>query len=293
MKNRLINRLEMYHVLGIFLDGGKQKLEKIPAYPGARETFDGFVEKIESAAGFQLTRGNGKTAIKTEAVNKLYTLADAVRDMLYAYAVKSGNAELTDVARKFRSETHGLRGSERILRIAAFVQRAAEVREHLAHYSEVDTLTLLEKAVQEATSARQDKEHAAFTQKMTGMEIESLFIDTDKLIRVEFGAIMAPFKSSDPAFYAAFTAAKEVKNLGARHEKKDQDAAPSEGAPAKDATDSAKQPAVPPPPATEQIPPEAPVPAAPKPAGQTVIAEQPVPLSQPAAPPANGVSHSD
>jgi hypothetical protein len=140
---------------------------------------------------------------------------------MQAHGKKSGNTVLFESAKAFKKEVRALRGSQRMMRISLLQQDALAIKEDIAQFASTDILHTLDTALRDAATASTEKELGYVARKTTGEEIATLIAETDSLIALQLGAIMAPFMTSDPSFYAGFLNAKQVKNRGTRREKKE------------------------------------------------------------------------
>jgi hypothetical protein len=195
----------------------------VPAMVTTVNHLKGRVSEIEAAAKQQTgIKPQGATKDKSEAFDWMVVLSLKVANPLYALAFDTGDNRLLKKVTVNKSEFYNIHAEES-LRLAQNIADEANAHSSaLLDYgiNDADLNELNDAIVQAKGLKLAPTEVIAKRQNYTG-NLRQLFVATDSIIYDRLDKLMAPFKLSDPEFFAMYSNARNIVNIAARKRKKD------------------------------------------------------------------------
>ena len=208
------------------------KTAAIPAFSTSLERMDALVTQIRDKDKERMGKTPGKIAAKDEAEDALMIATVIIASGLSAYARSKGNTQLQEASHVSESSLRRMRSNEQINIAKLTYDLAKANQEGLAAFA--ITATMLDDLRSRIASYDAClKEVASGVAERVGARtaVSDLFIQADEVIREELDPMMQIFRVTDPELYNDYRAARVIKDVGVRHNKAGQPAAPAPGQP--------------------------------------------------------------
>lgn len=212
MTKNQINRKEMMEAVLSFLDNNAAKWTPIPKVGEFKNQLAEVYGQIETSQQAQqeskVYLGKNKKQLKKTIAEK----GDILNDGAEAYAVVAEDAELENRMAKSYSDLHDLKNADFV---AAIIEIIKEVEKHkevlMAEYGVTEEqITDLKNDV-DGFLVLQGKPRAySISTTQATKDLETLFSDSNKILKLKLDKVMKLFKRRDANFYNGYLAARVV-----------------------------------------------------------------------------------
>jgi len=226
------NKFSMYSASINVLKTYADRTAAIPAFATSYQRFDGLLSQIREKDKERSGKTAGKVAAKDEAEDAMVMATVIVSSALAALARSKGNVQLKEAVHFPESKLRHVRANEQVNMAKLTHDLGKANEEELAQYG-VSTTMLEDLQARITAYELAIKEVASGLAERTGAKtaVSDLFIQADEVIKEELDPLMQGFRVKDPEFYNDYRAARVIKDIGVRHNKAGQPAAPAPGSP--------------------------------------------------------------
>ena len=232
MTSNQSNKYAMYSAAANVLKSHASRTTAIPAFAGSYDRFGGLLTQISDKDKERMGKTSGKVAAKDEAEDSLVMGVMIVSSGLTALARAKGNVQLKGAAHVAESPLRHARPSEQINIGKLTYDLAKANEEDLAQYG-ISSTMLEDLKTRIGAYETAVKDVASGLAERTGAKtaVSDLFVQADQVLREELDPMMQIFRVTDPEFYNDYRAARVIRDIGVRHNKAGQAAAPAPGQP--------------------------------------------------------------
>lgn len=220
MRANLENKLSTYLTVQAVIDKNQSRWQSLTAFVTAYGKFKASIQTINSLSQSLNGGTKGVTANKRLVRANMAEAAEAVAGAVGAYASATDNVELQDKVNYSASDIMRVRDTESPNICQAIHDAANTNLESLAAAYGVtaETLADLQSKINAYTGNVSAPRTTRSTNRAAGTMVETEFEAADKVLTEQLdGLMVAKFKKSQPSFYAAYVAAREiVDNPGGR-----------------------------------------------------------------------------
>ncbi|MBI5647086.1 MAG: hypothetical protein HY962_09125 [Ignavibacteriae bacterium] len=230
MNSQQLNRLAMYRSLQDYLQRHAAIVGKIPACEEIVSLFNKNVASIERAAEVQAGVTAGKTDVKVLAEEQLIDFMIRIGASVRIYARRAGLLEMDARVSTEKWALRGLRDTELLTRARLFLDEVTQHAGELGKYG-VDEAALesFRLAVVNFGKAMGTRESSLADRKTARNDLQSLILNTDRLLSEELDGMIEHYRNTDEAFYNNYHQLRVTKSLGVRRKSNGESAAPVNG----------------------------------------------------------------
>ncbi|MFA6597365.1 MAG: hypothetical protein WCS69_06560 [Ignavibacteriaceae bacterium] len=209
------NKFNMYNAVEAVFKSNASVVAELPALGEVHTDLQGLVVEIEAKNGELLKATDGKTSVKSKAINELISAILPVANAVTAYATRNKLLELKALADVTETRLKRLSHAELPIRAKNIKVGAQGVLEALAKYGMTQAkLDLVDEKLAAMKTAAANKD-VGFTDRSAVREaLYGLFDKADDLLNDEADRIVGVLKESKPDFYNQYFAARVIKDLG-------------------------------------------------------------------------------
>ena len=205
------NKYNAYLVVMATING-TEVWQSLPAFAAGAEELEEHIASLESLAVTQ-TSQSGAGAEKAQTFQVLVDAAYEVAAATRACAVASSNRELARRVDFSRSDVGKGRDTQVVSRCQDILAAATDSLGSLADYGVTQAkLTALKKKIDGFQAVQAKPRQGRATSSSATKELAKLFKQVDELLNERLDALVVQFKESQPAFFNAYTTAREVVN---------------------------------------------------------------------------------
>jgi hypothetical protein len=226
------NKHSMYTATVKLLRNGAAKTAVIPAFAGALQRMDTLVMQIGDKDKERMGKTTGKHAVKDEAEDALMTATIILASALSAFARSQGNTELKERVHIRENQLRHARSNEQI-NVAKIIHDLAKANEQGLVEFGVNAAMMEDLKSRIAAYEAAVKDWSSGVAERVGARtaVGELFVQADEILKEDLDPMMQIFRVTDPEFYNDYRAARVIKDIGVRHNKTGQPAAPAPGSP--------------------------------------------------------------
>ena len=226
------NKFSMYSATANVMKSHIDRITGTTALAASYDRFDTMLEQITQKDKERIGKTTGKVAAKDEAEDALVMAAVIVSSGVAALARTKGNVQLKEAVHFPESRLRHARPSEQLNMAKVAYDLAKANAQDLVSYGITATMlddlkariTAYENAVKEVVSGLAERSGARTA-------VSDLFVQADEVLKEELDRMMQVYRISDPEFYNDYRAARVIRDIGVRHNKPGQPAAPPAGSP--------------------------------------------------------------
>ncbi len=224
------NKYSMYTGTVKLLGNNQTKTAAIPAFEESYEKLSGLVVQIRDKDKERMGKTAGRVAAKDEVEDSMVTATVIVASALAALARKKGNTQLKEAIHIKEGYLRHTRSSEQINRAKLTYDLAKANEQELAAFAITPTmLEDLKSRIAAFEEALKDVSTGVAERVGARSMLSELFVQVDEVFKEEIDPMMQVFRVTNPEFYNEYRSARVIKDLGVRHARPGQPAAP--GAP--------------------------------------------------------------
>ena len=217
------NKIAMYDAVIVYLKEHPDQLNSIAEFPLSLTQFESTVQEIKAKEVVRQGAAAGKTDVKYLAEEALIQSAVGVASSLFAYAKKRGLTELKVITDISARKLDRMKEADLITKCTQIYNETKKVETDIAGFGlgsrEIETL----KARIDAYSAAAGKRDSSIADRIgTGSSIVELFNKADDILEDEIDRFTEKFINRDKTFYDGYNAARNIKDLGKRHNGKEE-----------------------------------------------------------------------
>jgi hypothetical protein len=232
MNSNEANKYSMYTGTAKLLGNNATKTAAIPAFGESYEKFAGLVEQIRDKDKDMLGKTPGRVAAKEEMGDAMVTATVIIGAGLAALAKKKGNTQLKEAIHIHEGRLRSARRSEQINRAKLTYDLAKANEQDLVAFAITSSMLAdLKSRIAAFEEALKDVSTSVAERSGARSMLSDLFIQADEVLKDEMDQMMQVFRTTDPEFYNEYRSARVIKDLGVRHNKAGQSAAPAPGSP--------------------------------------------------------------
>jgi hypothetical protein len=218
MNTRQENKLSMYVSVQSLLEGNQTVWQTLPAFGSAFTAFKGSIQRINSLEQSRQTGTRGVTAAKQAAREGMASAALIVAGAVRAYASKNNDQEL--LAKVDFTSSNILRGrdTEAATICQGIHDSANGVVANLADFG-VDAagLTALQGKIDAYSAVLGSPRSRASTHRAAAGLKDDEFTAADRVLEEQLDGLVENFRVSQPSFYEAYQAARDVVENASGH----------------------------------------------------------------------------
>jgi hypothetical protein len=213
----------MYDTVGIYLTERPAQLNLIAEFPNSLADFIAKVKEIKSLEVARQSATSGKTDSKYLAEDALIKSTANVASSLAAYARKKNLPELKSIVDVSARKLDRMKEVDLIAKCTQIYNEAKKIAiTELTGYGltaeEIEDVKTKADVFTEASGKRNS---SVAERSGTGLNIIDLFNEADDILEEELDKFANKFIDSDKAYYDGYYAARNIKDLGKRHNDKD------------------------------------------------------------------------
>ena len=222
------NKSNMYNATDAVLKSNDSIIAEVPALGEVHTDLQALIAEIEAKNSELMTVTDGKTSVKSKAINELITSFVPFASAVKAYATRKKLLELKVAVDYTESDLKHLTHAELPLKVKSIKDAAQGVLASLANYGMTQAKLDLVDAKLEALKNAKGRKDVGYTDRSaTRVALTELFAKADELLKDEADGIVEVVKESHPDFYNQYFAARVIKDLGGSHTKpEDEDKTP-------------------------------------------------------------------
>jgi len=211
------NKFNMYNAVEAVFKSNASIVAELPALGEVHIDLKGLVVEIDSKNGELLKATDGKTSIKSKAIDELIGAILPVANAAAAYATRNKLLELKALADVTETRLKRLSHAELPVRVRNIKVGAQGVLAALASYGITQAnLDLVDAKLAGMKTAAENKD-VGFTDRSAIREaLYGLFDKADDLLNDEADRIVGVLKETKPNFYNQYFAARVIKDLGGK-----------------------------------------------------------------------------
>ncbi|MDP3148340.1 MAG: hypothetical protein Q8N83_04330 [Ignavibacteria bacterium] len=211
------NKFNMYNAVEAVFKSNASVVAELPALGEVHTDLQALVVEIDAKNGELLKATDGKTSVKSKAIDELIGAILPVANAVTAYATRNKLLELKALTDVTETRLKRLSHAELPVRVKNIKVGAQGVLEALAKYGMTQAkLDLVDEKLAAMKTAAENKD-VGFTDRSAIREaLYGLFDKTDDLLNEEADRIVGVLKESKPDFYNQYFAARVIKDLGGR-----------------------------------------------------------------------------
>lgn len=215
MKKSTGNKLNMYGSVLSVLNDNQAIWQTIPAFAGAKTSFETKVNQLRMQLTEQLGAVTGISAEKKLRTEDLRSRMLVVQHALFLLGRASGNVQLQERNHASKTILAEMTLNEFAAHCAALKNDLDSYATQLAAYGitqqSIDELIPLLQGIDELNNSTRK---AIIKRKGITQAIKDLEHELDELLRVELDRLILVFRQTDPAFYHAYESARITIDYG-------------------------------------------------------------------------------
>lgn len=218
------NKIKMYGAAGKFLHDHQDKVDSIPRFKEALEEFDESLEVINEQEVHRNTASEGKTDVKHNAEEEMIIEAINAASSLRAYAAEKKNAELKSIVKTSVRKLARMKEIDLINKCTQIYNEAKKLENELADHGLVPSeIALLKTKIDGYRSSGGTRDSSVADRKGTRINIVDLINEQDDLLEEKLDSFVNKFIAKDKLFYDGYYSARQIKEYGVRHNKKEEE----------------------------------------------------------------------
>jgi hypothetical protein len=230
MKSKWENRLNMFLTVQAVVGKNQSLWQPLKAFAAAVVELTDRINSINALSQSLNGGTKGVTAGKRQARHAMADAAEEAAGAVGAYASKKGDVELEAKVDYSASEILRVRDTLAANLCQAIHDTAKENLNALGTYGvTAKTLAALQTSIDSYRRSQSKPRTMRTDNRATQEQLTTEFAAIDKLLNEQLDRLMAKFKTTQPAFFTAYTAAREiVDNPGGHAGKSDENASDAE-----------------------------------------------------------------
>ncbi|MFA6598370.1 MAG: hypothetical protein WCS69_11645 [Ignavibacteriaceae bacterium] len=209
------NKFNMYNAVEAVFTSNATIVAQLPALAEVNTDLQSLIGQIEIRNSELVKVTEGKTSVKSKAMNELVAAIVPVASAVRAYCTKNNLLELRAIADFTENQLKHLSHVQLPVTVKNIKDGAEGILAQLANYGITEAKLALVDAKLAALKAASSKKDTGFTDHVALREtLYGLFDIADKLLKEEADDIVEVLKDTQPAFYSQYFAARVVKDLG-------------------------------------------------------------------------------
>jgi hypothetical protein len=213
----------MFETVGVYLTEHPTQLNSIAEFPVSLTTFLNILKEIKSAEVVRKTATQGKTDVKYAAEEELIKSAVNVALSLRAFGRKKNLPELKSIADVNSRKLERMKDVDLITKCSQLYNEAkkikpADLEPFGLSAEEIEDLKLKNDSYEAASGTR---DSSVATRVGSGKNVIDLINEDDDILEEELDKFVEKFAEKDKTYYDGYQAARVIKNLGVRHNGKD------------------------------------------------------------------------
>jgi len=216
------NKSNMYNATDAVLKINAGIIAEVPALGEVHTDLQALIVEIEAKNRELMTATEGKTSVKSKAIDELISSIVPVASAAKAYATRNNLLELKALADYSESKLKHLTHAELPIKAKNIKDAAQGVLASLTGYGVTQAkLDLVDAKLEALKNAKGNKDVSFTDRSATRVALTQLFDKADELLKDEADGIVEVVKESHPDFYNQYFAARVIKDLGGSHTKPD------------------------------------------------------------------------
>ncbi len=204
------NKLRAYQAVQAVLDEHETTWQTLPAFATGVEEFDALIPEINELVQTQASRA-GATNEKAYALEALGNAAHEVTAAVLAYAVKTGDHELSGRVDFSRSDITAGRESVVVARCRDILAAATANVDSLADYGVNQAkLNAFKKKIDAFEAVQAKPRQKIATSSAATKTLPERFGQADVILGKRLDSLVVQFKDSAPDFYGAYRTARSI-----------------------------------------------------------------------------------
>lgn len=209
------NKLTMYEAVSTLLKDNAAIVSSVVAMQSAATTLASSIQRIKDKGQEKTTVTAGKTQTKREAEDALVLAALEIAAALFAYARRTKNNELKEIADVTETKLRRMRDTELGAKAKTIHQRANAEVANLGDYSvTAEKLAELQTLITDYIVATGQRESSVAERSGATQALAALFDETDELLYDDLDRLMETVRSTETDFYNEYFAARVIKDIG-------------------------------------------------------------------------------
>ena len=211
------NKSNMYNATDAVFKSNASIVAEVPALGEVHTDLLTLIGQIDAKNSELLKATEGKTSVKSKAIEEVIIAIVPIASAVKAYAVRNNLLELKALADFSENRLKRLSHAELPVKVKSIKDGADGVLASLAKYGITQAkLDIVDIKLAALKTAAENKD-AGFTDRAAVREaLYILFDTTDSLLKEEADGIVEVVKESYPDFYNQYFAARVIKDLGGK-----------------------------------------------------------------------------
>jgi len=216
------NKSNMYNAVEAVLKNSQSIIAEVPAFGEVHTDLISLIGEIKGKNSELIGATEGKTSVKSKAIEELITSVVPIASAVKAYATRNKLLELKATVDYSESKLRHLSHADIPVKIKSIKDAAQSVLAALANFGITEAkLNLVDAKLTALKSAVENKD-VGFTDRSATREALTLLFDkADDLLQDEADELAEVLKETHLDFYNQYFAARKVKDLGSSHPKPD------------------------------------------------------------------------
>jgi hypothetical protein len=214
MTKRHENKLTMYEGVTSFFTNHQELVNSLAALQRSIDAFGAKIEEIKDKSIARNTATAGKTQAKRSAEKELIDSIMAIASGMFAWAIETGNNEvsaLTDVRRSYLTQT---RDTELAQKAEAIYRAASDNIADLGDYGiTTEMVTELSSQIAAYNAALGEREGSMALRSGAVVSLKTLFQEADDILKKRIDRLMETFVNSEPEFYSGYRSVRVIRDL--------------------------------------------------------------------------------
>lgn len=228
MRDTLENKFTMYRAVETLLDDNTAKTAAIPIFATRLTEFKDVLVQIVDKEDSRTTATMGMTADKKEKRNAMIEDAAVLAAKMRTLGFDTNDDRLIEMGDLKRSDLARMRDTQLIPTVQGLKNTADLNSAELAPYGVTALMiTDLDTKLTDYNTALGSKESSFSVKGAAYTALLGLFDSADDILKNKLDNLMEGFKTSDNEFYNQYKIAREIHDIGVRHEQPDTPVEPS------------------------------------------------------------------
>ena len=220
MNKLMEDKRTMFASVLSLLSANRAKLNAVPGFPDALDSFQELLGKIDTKAKEKDEATAGKTVTKHATEQILIRAIMKASSALFVLARKTNNIELKEKSNILESTLARMRDTDLATKGEAILALVKEQAQPLAAYGvTAEEIAELEKKVISYRDAVGRSVSSISERIGARVSLETLMKEADELLAEELDRYMERIRENEPELYAAYIDASYIRLRGIRHEK--------------------------------------------------------------------------
>jgi hypothetical protein len=217
------SKIKMFGATSKFLHDHQEQLNSIPQFGVVLGIFDSNLNLISDQEVYRNTTSEGKTDVKHNFEEEMVLEAVNVASTLRAYASDKKMTELKIIVKVSMRKLVRMKELDLVTKCTQIYNEAKKYENELANYGLVPSeVALLKTKIDEFKTSGVTRDSSVADRKGTGINIIDLVDEQDEILEDQLDSFVNKFMTKDKLFYDGYYAARQIKEYGVRHAKKDE-----------------------------------------------------------------------